>query len=206
MKIYNYFFSDIKQNPVLVNSQKDGLCLCGETYGRPGIKDGQTVRTSYLKSWNEHQVETYSGSVYELGTMNSDYVEMLEAIKLGTPVIIDWDLRKDVLMDTVPTLDTPIEEALRVKQHEGFVLSGKDLNGNSICGEVIQQSQNYVTLLLYEYDEPGFRAKEVKCFVCWKRFSWEAEAKIQISGGIAGMRYTSFEEAFFMKCRPVIPV
>ena len=147
-----------------------------------------------------------SGSVYELGAMNSDYVEMLKAIKVGTPVIIGWNLRKDILMDTVPALDAPIEELLETKQHEGFVLSGKDLNGNSICGEVIQQSQNYVTLLLYEYDEPGFRAKEVKCFVCWKRFSWEVEAEISISGGIAGMRYTSFEDAFLMKCRPVIPV
>ena len=207
MKIEKYYFTNGEGELVTTENGTDDLCLMGLVYGKPGFDDGDLIQTSTIKEVGETSVTTFSGSVYELGEMNPDYSEMLAVKATGMPVIKDWDLEQRTLLDKIPE-KTPksIEEFTEglkgAKTYVGLVLSGIDDNGKHICGEVIDQEGNFVTLLLSD-PEDIFKLIETKCFVCWREFSKKARRDIEWTGEIAGLDYdNTFDYSFLMKCRP----
>ncbi len=201
MKMENYFFADSDQHPVLDISGK--IRLVGKAYGREGFKDGTVVATSSIKALTETTAETASGSVYELGNMSADYVEMMEADEAGMPIIFGWNLKYEDLMDEIPNPDIKLEDVPQFNTHKGYVLYGTDQHGNSIVGEVINQNGNFVTLICS--DLKSLTEKEVRCFVVWPSISARALLNVKIFDEVAGLPYDMFETAFFLKCRPRFP-
>lgn len=201
MKIEKYFFSDSHENPVFLEDGIKPIFVCGLVFGKPGFKDGASIRTSDIKEMGKESVTTGSGSVYELGEMNPDYVEMLAAKAAKIPVITGWSLEKRDFMDRVPG---SLEEYKGTKTHAGFFLSGETTDGEYIGGEIIHQEENYVTMLTPD-PKSVFRLIETRCFVCWRNLSLETEAFIELTGKVAGLAYDDFGDAFLMKCRPKIP-
>lgn len=50
-------------------------CLSGEVYDHTTIPNGSHIKTSTIKGIESNKIITSTGSIYELGTPNPDYVE-----------------------------------------------------------------------------------------------------------------------------------
>ena len=66
------------ENPYL-SPQQRARVLVGAVYGRPDRPDGHRVRTSRIVSASGRLVVTDSGSIYELGTPDPEYVAWVVA-------------------------------------------------------------------------------------------------------------------------------
>lgn len=75
-----------------VDFEPDSYNIVGYVYGRNGFIDGSLVKTSTLVSYDGIVAKTYSGSSYELGKMNDDYLKFIEAHKKGTKILKDWEV------------------------------------------------------------------------------------------------------------------
>ncbi len=65
--------------------------LTGEVIGHPRIDDGKGVTTTPMTKAEGRLITTNSGTVYELGTANEDYVKFVH----GMPGKEDWDFDGD---------------------------------------------------------------------------------------------------------------
>lgn len=52
--------------------------LSGECYNHPQFKDGTFVSTSYIVDVDKNVIKTYSGSIYELGEPDPEYLKWLD--------------------------------------------------------------------------------------------------------------------------------
>lgn len=59
-------------NPYMAPEQLKS-CLHGKIYGHSRFEDGSNVTTSEIIGINKDKIETYSGSIYELGKVDPLY-------------------------------------------------------------------------------------------------------------------------------------
>ena len=57
------------------------LCLKGEVYGHPRIEDGEMVKTSSIKGLDGEHIISYSGTKYQLGSVDPDYEKLYPGAK-----------------------------------------------------------------------------------------------------------------------------
>lgn len=57
----------------------------GTIYNSPKFSDGDLISTSLIQKMEDGLIETYSGSVYKLGTPDPNYVEYCNALGYDFP-------------------------------------------------------------------------------------------------------------------------
>lgn len=112
------------------NSEETGyyIAVMGKVYGRPDFVDGKLICTSAIKEADEKTIRTYSGSIYELGAKDPDYVKFEEAIASGIPILENWsigNLYKGVyIKGNIRGNNTPFHK--KVVAQEGSILTFHD--------------------------------------------------------------------------------
>lgn len=79
-----------------------GLHLSGEIFGHPEFPDGEKVTTSHILHGDGPLVYTQSGSCYELGSPNQEYVEYLKKTNQRLPTKeepIKWHHLTDIFTE-----------------------------------------------------------------------------------------------------------
>lgn len=127
MKMENYYWCSYDHKRVVIPEEGVPYCLGGEGYGRQGFKDGTRIQTSSIVTVENGVATTRSGSVYELGSMHPDYVEILSAIEEGTPVIKEWSLEGNL--------------------RDGYILTGHvHVDVVLVSRKVTSQEGNFITI------------------------------------------------------------
>ena len=72
-KLDNWSCGPVIDDPYLA-PERAGLCLHGTVTGHHRIPDGETIRTNRVAKVNGRTVVTESGTVYELGNPDPEYL------------------------------------------------------------------------------------------------------------------------------------
>lgn len=125
-KMENYAFVDamIRDKWIDPKTYSDKYSLMGNT-DREELKNEEFVKTSAIAEFYSDRVFTISGTKYELGQMNKDYKEYLDAKDAGIPVLKCWTLMGCM--------------------RKGYIIHG-EANGRIIERKVVSQDGNFLCL------------------------------------------------------------
>ena len=79
-KIENWSMINDPVNDMYTAPECRSYIICGNVYNHKSYEDGKFIRTSAIVNVNGRIVETYSGSIYELGKPDEDYLKFLKEI------------------------------------------------------------------------------------------------------------------------------
>lgn len=134
--------------------------IIGNVFERNGFQDGALVATSTILSYDGVVAKTRSGSVYELGKMDEDYLKFIEAYKKGIKILKSWDVERGFLSGYV------FEKGI----YENFPLQTK------ISGEVISQDlENNICVI-------ETKNGQEKVFVDWLDIGFDTLMYLQLFG------------------------
>ena len=125
MKMENYYFFDGYEVMIPQNLPWEEYMLAGEVYGHPQFTDGEYVTSSKVLKVDDGKVQTYTGSVYELGNKHPDFLEMEEAISKNQPVINQFTLSK---------------------RGEKYMIKGRTFDFQKVKGQIEAQQGNYIVV------------------------------------------------------------
>ena len=138
--ITNYFYvepKDVKNLRYnLFNPQKseNKFCIVGTV-----LENSYFGKTNQIKTISDGIAVDVYGSEYILKDMNPDYKEYVEAINNNLPIINSWKMKGNL--------------------RNGYLLTGKTIDGTTIRGKIVSQRGNFVTL-----DD------NIEYFVNWRGF------------------------------------
>ena len=184
------YFCNRSGVPVKSIHRMGGTFLRGQVFGREGFREGQWIITSRISRVvydgpTIKEVWTSSGSRYLIESVCPEYQEFMEAIEGGEPILLDWTM---------------------YKAHGGYQILGHlFVSEKSITGMVVAQDGNWITIEVIRNwfaTEDSEAREKLRLLVCWPSMSYKAAEHLEGTDKIVGLEV---EEAFGLKCRPVIP-
>lgn len=202
MKLDDYYFQDKDKIPSLDIENLKGKNAVGVTNG---IRKCTPAIVEYDKATNT--IKTEYGFEYELGKMNPDYKEMLEAKTDEVPIVVKWSVCEEYIFDGEGDLNMPEDQYLKmlasseIKPYKAKLLSGICIDGLPVAGEVVKQDGNFVTI---NWHKNRSERESERVFVCWISMRDETRLIINRLGRVAGIQRDNFAESFGEKCRPIL--
>lgn len=85
MRIENWFVTRL--GDMYTSPEMSSMLIHGEVYGNPKFIDGTYINTSRVITVEGNKITTRSGSVYELGIPNPEYVQWCKENNLHIPTV-----------------------------------------------------------------------------------------------------------------------